>query len=99
MKKHITRKLTLLVFAILALVCGPQRAVYAAPSFILPATTRTVAENTPPGTNIGAPVSATGTTNLDRYILAETDDHPNDYLSFGIDALTGQIKNQGPTRL
>ena len=96
MKIPIPQKLTLLIFAILVLVCVPQRAVYAAPSFILPATTRTVAENTPPGTNIGAPVSATGTTNLDRYILAETDDHPNDYLSFDIDPLTGQIKTKAP---
>ena len=58
-KKPIPQKLTRLVFAILVLICVPQRAVYAqGPSFTLSNATRTVPENTAAGMNIGLPISA-----------------------------------------
>ena len=49
---------------------------------------RSVAENTPPGTNIGGPVSAT---DEDGDTLTYSIDDGNDGASFDIDPLTGQL--------
>ena len=73
MKKYITQKRTLLVFAILVLVCVPQRAVYAqGPSFTSSNATRTVPENTAAGENIGDPIPAEPGT-VYEYRLVGTD--------------------------
>ena len=56
-------------------------------------TTRSIAENTARGTNIGDPVSATGPDigYTLTYSLGGTDDAPDDYKSFDIDSTNGQL--------
>ncbi len=73
MKEYITQKRTLLVFAILVLVCIPQGVVYAqGPSFTSSNATRTVPENTAAGINIGDPIPAEPGT-VYEYRLVGTD--------------------------
>ena len=55
--------------------------------------TRSIAENTARGTNIGDPVTATGPDigYTLTYSLSGTTDAPNDYKAFAIDTTTGQL--------
>ena len=55
------------------------------------AQTREIAENTPSGRNIGAPVVASDTGDVLTYSIDATDD-----ATFDIDRATGQLKTQGP---
>ena len=55
----------------------------------------TVPENTPPGTNVGAPVTASETVNTDDKTLVYSLDG-SDKDSFGVDELTGQVITKAP---
>ena len=60
--------------------------------------TREVVENAPADTEVGSPIAATdkdGTAVL-TYSLGGTDDAPNDYESFDIDSMTGQLSTKYP---
>ncbi len=95
--------LSILVVAVLAAVSGALlpsgESVYAAnPMFGDGTTSRSVAENTPAGVNIGAPISATDPDedaleygNTLKYSLGGTD-----AASFDIDASTGQLITKAP---
>ena len=71
-----------------------ETGVNAPPSFIEGATaSRSVAENTPSGQDIGSPVSAS---DVDRDILTYAiDTSAGDHAHFAIDSATGQLKTKG----
>ena len=98
-----------LVFAALSGVLLPlHNAVYAVtpPTFDSGTTTRSVPENTPPGVNIGDPISATDadenteefgdTLTYSLQASADTDDARAEAASFDIDPSTGQLITKAP---
>ena len=68
----------------------PPPVVNQEPTFPSPSATRSFAENTPPGRNVGAPVTAT---DAEGHTLTYILDGP-DAASFDIDDSTGQIKTK-----
>lgn len=96
MKSRVRQKTTLLIFVVVTLVCGTQGIGYAQlPSFSSSTATRSIAENTVAGTEIGDPVTADNfNSSTDRYRLStDTTDSP-DTDSFDIDSATGQLKTK-----
>ena len=91
----VKQKTILLIFSVIILVCGIHGISYAQlPSFSDTTASRSVAENSPTGTNIGDPVTANNFSGgTDRYRLADTDDNADspDSDSFGIGSATGQL--------
>ena len=89
------QKVLLLIFTVMTLVGGIQGIGYAQlPSFSNAAVTRSVAENSPTGTDIGDPVIAVNfSSSTDRYRLAIPADNADspDSDSFGIGSTTGQL--------
>ena len=89
------QKILLVTFVAMALVCGIHDIGYAQlPSFSDTEVSRSVAENSPTGTDIGDPVTADNfSSSTDRYRLAvpaDSADSP-DSDSFEIDSTTGQL--------
>ena len=95
------------VAALLGIILPSPGVVYAAdPDFVTGAGTREVPENTPPGVNIGDPISATDTDegteefgNTLTYSLQASADTPEarvDAASFDIDPSTGQLITKAP---
>ena len=96
MNSRVTQKTTLLILAIITLICGVHGIGYAQlPSFSSSTATRSIAENTVAGTEIGNPVTADNfNSSTDRYRLStDTTDSP-DTDSFDIDSATGQLKTK-----
>ena len=91
----VKQKSIVLIFAVMILVCGVQSISYAQlPSFSDSTVSRSVAENSPIGTDIGNPVTANNFNSAtDRYRLAGADDNADspDSDSFGIGSTTGQL--------
>ena len=89
------QKILLLTFVAMTVVCGIHDIGYAQlPSFSDTEVSRSVAENSPTGTDIGDPVTADNfSSSTDRYRLAvpaDSADSP-DSDSFGIGSTTGQL--------
>ena len=93
--------------ALLGIILPSPGVVYAAdPVFVTGAGTRNVPENTPPGVNIGDPISATDedeateefgdTLTYSLQPSADSDDARADAASFDIDPLTGQLITKAP---
>ena len=91
--------------ALLGIILPSPSTVYAAdPEFDSGGGTRSVPENTPPGVNIGAPISATdddetGSDTVDRREFGQTLTYSlggTDAASFDIDASTGQLITKAP---
>ena len=96
MKSSVRQKPTLLILAIITLICGAHGIGYAQlPSFSSSTASRSIAENTAAGTAIGDPVTADNfNSSTDRYRLStDTTDSP-DTDSFDIDSATGQLKTK-----
>ena len=91
----VKQKIILLIFAVMILVCGVHGISYAQlPSFSDSAVSRSVAENSLTGTDIGNSVTANNfSSGTDRYRLADADDNADspDSDSFGIGSATGQL--------
>ena len=95
----IAAALALALALLVAVMLPMDNLVYAAdPSFVADTDSRSIAENTPPGVNIGNPISATdtdeGTVEYGQtltYSLGGTD-----AASFDIDASTGQLITKAP---
>ena len=92
-RQSIDRKITVLILSAIVLVYGVVNIGYANntlyPHFHDESTTRSVAENTSAGKNIGGRVSAHSFTSLDRYVLGGPDAD-----SFGINEDNGQLKTK-----
>ena len=96
MRSPVKQKITLLIFTVIVLLCGTQGIGYAQlPTFSSSTATRSIAENSPTGTEIGDPVTADNfNSSIDRYRLStDTTDSP-DTDSFDIDSATGQLKTK-----
>ncbi len=95
----IAAALALALALTMAVMLPADNTAYAAnPEFVDGAGTRSIAENTPPGVNIGAPISATDDdegaieyADTLTYSLSGTDAS-----SFDIDASTGQLITKAP---
>ncbi len=91
----VKQKIILLIFAVIILVCGAHGISYAQlPSFSDSTASRSIAENSSTGTDIGSPVTATNfSSGTDRYRLADANDNADspDSDSFGIGNATGQL--------
>ena len=100
-KLYVRKNAVLFLFAMIILLYGGQGISYAqnnAPVFTDgDSTTRSIAENTDAGQNIGTAIAATDVDGDPlTYTLSGTTDAPNDYEAFDIVSTSGQLQTKDP---